>query len=231
MFERAHHQRIASVLHGLDAGLLRAHGCLFGGGTAIALRHGEYRESVDMDFLVSDLAHYRALRQLTTGVDGMGALARAGAAPWAEARPVRADQYGIRTFVTVVGQPIKLEIVLEARMALDAPIDEVCGVPSLTARDLLASKLLANADRWADDSFFSRDLIDMAMMQPALPLLRGSVLKAEQAYGASIRRDLGRALDKMQTRTGWLARCMQAMSMSVPPALVWQRMRRLRRVL
>ena len=41
VFERPHHQRIASVLQGLDGELLRTHACSFGGGTAIALRaHG-----------------------------------------------------------------------------------------------------------------------------------------------------------------------------------------------
>lgn len=50
MFERPHHRRIAQVLHALNAPLLRDNHCLFGGGTAIAMRYGEYRESVDMDF-------------------------------------------------------------------------------------------------------------------------------------------------------------------------------------
>ena len=48
MFERPHHQRIAQVLRALDGPLLRENNCLFGGGTAIALRYGEYRESVDI---------------------------------------------------------------------------------------------------------------------------------------------------------------------------------------
>lgn len=51
-FKRAHHQLIAQVLCALDGKLLREANCLFGGGTAIALRYGEYRESVDIDFLV-----------------------------------------------------------------------------------------------------------------------------------------------------------------------------------
>jgi predicted nucleotidyltransferase component of viral defense system len=41
--------------------LLKQHNYLFAGGTAIALRYGEYRESVDIDFLASDLASYRYL--------------------------------------------------------------------------------------------------------------------------------------------------------------------------
>ncbi len=71
MFERAHHRRIATMLGALDGDLLQAHHCYFGGGTAIALRYGEYRESVDVDFLVSDVAGYRELRQLVAGGVGV----------------------------------------------------------------------------------------------------------------------------------------------------------------
>ncbi|MGZ5237564.1 MAG: nucleotidyl transferase AbiEii/AbiGii toxin family protein, partial [Caldimonas sp.] len=63
MFEREHHRRIAAILQALDAELLAASHCLFGGGTAMALRYGEYRESVDIDFLVSSQPGYRAMRQ------------------------------------------------------------------------------------------------------------------------------------------------------------------------
>ncbi len=72
MFERPHHQRIAHVLLSLDGPLLQSHHCLFGGGTAMALRYGEYRESVDIDFLVSDIASYRTLRQLPTNPEDVG---------------------------------------------------------------------------------------------------------------------------------------------------------------
>lgn len=69
------------------------------------------------------------------------------------------------------------------------------------------------------------------MMQPPLRLLRQAVAKAQGAYGESILRDLERAIGKMQSRTGWLERCMQAMAMSDARALVWQRVRALLRVL
>ena len=69
------------------------------------------------------------------------------------------------------------------------------------------------------------------MMQPSLGLLRRAVAKAEEPYGAAVLRDLKRAIDRMQSRTGWLERCMQAMSMTDPKAIVWQRIRALRRVL
>jgi len=48
LFERTHHRRVAAVLEALDAELLLSHSCLFGGGTAITLRFGEYRESLDI---------------------------------------------------------------------------------------------------------------------------------------------------------------------------------------
>jgi hypothetical protein len=232
-FERPHHQRIARVLESLDGSYLRAHRCLFAGGTVMALRYGEYRESVDVDFLVSDLTHYRELRMALTGAAGLGAITRAGSAPLEHAAEIRADQYGVRTRVVVDGHPIKLEIVREARIALEEPGagDAVCGVASLTPLDMATSKLLANSDRWPDDGVFSRDLIDLAMMQPALPLLRKAVAKAEGAYGQAILRDLGRAVERMEQRRGWLERCIHAMAMTDPPAVVWQRVRRLARVL
>ena len=110
---------------------LARHGCLFGGGTAIALRHGEYRESVDMDFLVSYLPAYRALRQMLTGAPNLSPITRPGQ-PLELIRELRADQYGLRTLVLVGGVAIKFEIVHEARITLDAPgaADALCGVPS-----------------------------------------------------------------------------------------------------
>lgn len=233
MFERPHHQRIAHVLAALDGDALRHHGCLFGGGTCIALRYGEYRESVDIDFLVSDAAGYRELRQLLTGPVGLNALVRQGAQPLEMLRDVRADQYGLRTAVRMDGQAIKFEIVREARMELEAPAndDVVCGVHTLTPLDMAASKLLANSDRWADDSVFSRDVIDLAMMGLPLPLQRRALAKAEQAYGPAVARDLTKTIDRLQERQGWIERCMQAMAMTLPKAVLWQKIRSLRKLL
>lgn len=229
MFERPLHKRIAQVLDGLNGSLLKEHSCLFGGGTVIALRFGEYRESVDIDFLLSDLAQYRNLRHLLTGTDGINAILQPGKPLLTQFRDIRADQYGIRTMLSVDGQPIKFEIVLEGRIKFAAPTakDVVCGISTLTILDMAASKLLANSDRWADDGVFSRDLIDLAMMQPKLPLLRQAIAKAESAYGPAIRGDLGKAIYQLQHRQGWLERCMQAMAMTLPKALVWQRVRNL----
>lgn len=233
MFERPHHQRIAHVLASLNGALLRQHGCLFGGGTCIALRYGEYRESVDMDFLVSDLAGYRELRHLLTGPRGLSTITHVQAQPLVTSKEIRADQYGIRTAVQMDGAAIKFEIVREARIALELPIaqDAICGVSTLTRLDLATSRLLANSDRQADDGTFSRDVIDLAMMDLPLRTLRSATAKAEQAYGPSVARDLGQAIDRLQNPTGWMERCMEAMAMQLPKAVLWKKVRALRRVL
>ncbi|HJW10287.1 MAG TPA: nucleotidyl transferase AbiEii/AbiGii toxin family protein, partial [Albitalea sp.] len=181
LFRRPHHQRIARVLDALDGPRLLEHHCLFGGGTAIALRFGEYRESVDVDFLVSEIEPYRRLRHALTGEQGLAFVVRQGMPPLQQAGELRADQYGIRTRLLVDDAPIKFEVILERRIELEPPAagDLIRGIPTLTVLDMATSKLLANSDRWADDGVFSRDLIDLAMMQPALPLLRRAVAKAQ----------------------------------------------------
>lgn len=194
----------------------------------MALRYGEYRESVDIDFLVSDVAGYRSLRQLLTGPGGVQAICQQSAV-LNQVREVRADQYGLRTLLEVGGADIKFEIVLEGRIKLEAPgkDDRICGVATLTPLDMATSKLLANSDRWADDSVFSRDLIDLAMMQPKGKLLAQAVAKAKQAYGDSIEADLGKAIDNLLSREGRLDRCIKAMQITAPKAVLWQRIKAL----
>ncbi len=199
----------------------------------MALRFGEYRESVDMDFLVSNRDSYRRLRQLLTGNPGFSGLLRPAGEQFRLGREIRADQYGIRTTLLVDEAPIKFEIVLEGRIELETASgkDAVCGISTLTPLDMATGKLLANADRWSDDGVFSRDVIDLAMMNPSLPLLRKAVLKAQGAYGEAITRDLERAVERLQHRSDWLERCMQVMAMNLPKAALWNKVRALRRVL
>jgi hypothetical protein len=230
LFERAHHRRIAALLRALDADLLAAHACWFGGGTAMALRYGEYRESVDIDFLVSETKGYRALRERLTGPAGVQAIARPGALLEAS-REMRVDQYGIRTLLRTEGVDVKFEIVSEGRIALQVPGegDRVCGVATLTPLDMAASKLLANSDRWGDDAVMSRDLIDLAMMQPDAALLRQAVAKAKTAYGNSVAADLDKAIEALRARPRRLDRSMEALQITtVPKALLWKRIKALK---
>lgn len=173
----------------------------------------------------------RALRRLLDARKDLASIQQEGSALWPLGREVRADEYGIRTMLLVDGQPIKFEIVREGRIEFEQPgrTDVICGISTLTPLDMTVSKMLANADRWGDDGVFSRDLIDLAMMNPRLPLLRQAAAKAEQAYGNSVRNCLDKAIDRFQNRLGHAERCMEVMAMECPKALLWQRMRGLSR--
>ena len=224
MFKRQHHQRIAIVLEALNNQLLFENHCYFGGGTAITLIYGEFRQSVDIDFLVSDLGSYRNLRQLLTGPEGINAIRKSEAIALKQQKEIRADQYGLRTTLLVDNHPIKFEIILEGRISLEVPgkSDLLCGISTLNRLDMATSKLLANADRWADASVFSRDVIDLAMMSPSTELLNNAISKAQLAYGNSIVRDLNKAIEKLTTRNDWFDRCILAMDIETPKALIWK---------
>lgn len=233
MFEREHHRRVALVLQALEPDALSRRKCYFGGGTAMALLHGEYRESADIDFLVSDRDGYRDLRQLLGGVAGLDPIVR----PEVRlelAREVRVDQYGIRTHVRSGATLIKFEIVFEGRIGLAPPAgtDRVCGLETLTPIDLAAEKLLANADRWRDDAVHHRDLIDLAMQALPRPALVQACRKAESAYGDSVRSSLAAAVQHLRDHPDRLGECMGALSIDgISKAQLWQAIRRIERSL
>jgi hypothetical protein len=166
MFARSRHQLIAVALGCMDAEVLRSADCLFAGGTALAMRFGEYRESVDIDFVVAEASAYRRLRE-TCQQGGFDAPTVPGQRV-VVAGPMRIDQYGIRTRLLVAGERVKFEVIREGRIPLDRPgrTDVVMGLATATVTDLVAMKLLANSDRWTDPTVFSRDIIDLAMVQP-----------------------------------------------------------------
>lgn len=226
MFVRPHHQRIHEVLLALDATLLREHQCYFGGGTAIVLQRDEYRESVDMDFMVSDLTSYRALRRVLQDRDALAQFFGLGRGPLVALPEVRADQYGIRTALPLKTGSIKFEIVFEARITFDrpGPEDQIVGIATLTQVDLVASKLLANVDRWADDGVMSRDILDLAMLQPTPKTWSAASQKAEDAYGAAVLPSLAKARARLLDDPPRLARCIQVLQVSTPQALLYQRL-------
>ena len=112
---------------------------------------------------------------------------------------------------------IKFEIVFESRITLDAPRPEerICGVWRLTDVDLVASKLMANADRWRDDSVMSRDLIDLAMMSPDPAVMAAGRAKAELAYGSSVANSFVKAKTELLEWSNRLRICMQGMGMTL----------------
>jgi hypothetical protein len=213
LFEREHHRRIGALLERLDHALLLKHRCLFGGGTALALSRGEYRESLDIDFICSSVDGYRGLRERVREND----------AGWIFREPVtlhrepRVDQYGIRFAAGIDAVAVKIEITFEARVELDDPRPEerLCGAWTLRPADLAATKLMANADRYADDAMASRDLIDLAMLSDEPTLPAAGVAKARRAYGRSIGHAFERAKALLLEREGRLALCMKRMKMNL----------------
>jgi Nucleotidyl transferase AbiEii toxin, Type IV TA system len=186
-FNRPEHETIAKLLRNIDQDFLLHNRCWFGGGTAIVMTHGEYRLSLDVDFLCSDMLGYRALRSRAVehGVEG---LFGAGVEPL---RDVRADQYGIRAAVKFNDQAIKIEIVREGRISLDGALDVELGAPLLSRPDMFAEKLLANADRGQDPSIGYRDAIDLGMLLADDGAFPGdAIAKAESAYGVDIERKM-----------------------------------------
>lgn len=216
LFRRQHHNDILTALQGLNGDLLRDMGCFFGGGTAIVLCLDEYRESVDIDFLCATQEGYRGLRQALWGHPALGDLLRPNARLQV-LREVRADQYGIRTLIRVKDTTIKFEIIREAPIPLAGQMDDRFGVPVLSHDCMYAEKILANADRWADKSVLSRDLIDLSMMISRWgPIPANAWAIAERAYGSTARAAFDAAAQRIRD-PAWLAECMRAMAMD--PAL------------
>lgn len=192
----------------MHAALLREARCYFAGGTAIALQLGEYRESVDIDFLCAEQAGYRLLRAAVFD-HGLAALFPTGVDML---REVRADRDGIRAVLAVETVPVKFEIVREARIALEGNDVPDIPVPCLARTDLFAEKLLANADRYGDKSALSRDVIDLLVMRRhwgEIPAMAWS--KARLAYGESVDRALDRAIAMLRKQPDYLADCLHKM--------------------
>ena len=182
------------MLERLDRDFLTQAGCWFAGGTRIVLALGEYRESVDIDFLCADVAGYRAIRSAVTPSSFGPLFAR----PPELMREIRADRYGVRTWLRVDGRPLKLEIVSEGRVPLDGVRDETFPIDVLDRRSCFVEKFLANSDRGRDAATEARDLVDLAFMIDGWPDVDvpQAMAVAESIYGTSIRRDLAFALDR-----------------------------------
>jgi hypothetical protein len=211
-FRRPHHNAIARILRRIDGDFLLASRCFFGGGTCIALLYGEYRESRDIDFIVSDRAGFRVLRE-TVGTASLGRIARADITL---AREVRADRDGIRTFVVEKDLRIKIELILEGRIDLAGAMNRRLGVPVLAADCLAADMLLANADRGGDDATWSRDLIDLAFLAAGTSpsVVEEGLALAKGAYGGLVLDRLAEFLTRLRSRRGRLAECARVLGIS-----------------
>ncbi|ACI54100.1 Domain of unknown function DUF1814 [Rhizobium leguminosarum bv. trifolii WSM2304] len=197
-FRRPEHRTIAAALRLMQGDFFLANKCWFAGGTAIVMHLDEYRLSLDVDFLCADGEGYRILRMAAVE-SGVGAFF---GEPVTTLREFRTDQYGVRTVLTLEGQPIRFEIVREARIALEGAFDSRLNVPTLSLPDMFAEKLLANADRCQDRAVAYRDAIDLGMLLTRyVEIPAVAVVKATEAYGQDIERKIGWVLARLNDET------------------------------
>lgn len=203
-FRFAHHNKILTILNSLNFDVLKEGSAYFGGGTLLTLNFGEYRWSKDVDFISSVTSSgYKNLR--TTVFDG-GYKALFRDLSRIQIGRGTTDQYGIRMIVFVDNEPVKTEIIAEVRFELDSPrYPEWSPVPCLSLNDCFTAKLLANSDRYLDDSVEARDLIDLAVLRLQSPIPQKAVEKAERAY--EVKRPLKLAIQRFQEKPDYRQKC------------------------
>lgn len=216
-FKRAAHRKVAEILAALNGAFLARARCFFGGGTRIVMELGEYRESKDVDFLCSNTDGYRLLREVVSE-SSLGAIAGAGLTL---VREVRADQYGIRTFVANASTKLKFEIILEGRIEVDGHDIALLPVPCLSRKHCFAEKFLANADRGLDESTLSRDIVDLAFMIEGWSRADADagLLVAKDAYGGAIERALVAVTARMRQDKVYRNRCVEGLGVAEPKIL------------
>lgn len=204
LFKLEHHNNILEVLKSLNAELLEKSSAYFGGGTLLTLDLEEYRQSKDIDFICSVTSSgYRNLR--TTIFEG-GYQALFRNLERIQIGRATTDQYGIRMLIAVDDIVIKTEIIAEVRFGLDPPrYPQWSPVACLSVNDCFTAKLLANSDRFMDDSVASRDLIDLAVLRLHSSIPETAIEKAEKAY--EVIRPLKIAVQRFQERVDYREKC------------------------
>jgi hypothetical protein len=218
MFRRELYRTMAQVLDAFDADLLARTSFWFGGGTRIALEHGEFRLSRDLDFVCSDPGGYAELRSSARerGYEALLPVERRGGLVLP--REIRVDQYGLRFPVVANGVTIRVELIREARIALGpAERADWTKVPILSVADAFTEKLLANSDRSADRDELARDLVDLAVLRAAHgPIPASAWAAAEAAYGSAPRGDLRKAAGEFLADPRYQERCLTGLDVDDP---------------
>ena len=215
MYKRLHHQKVAKVLNSLNAEFLSDAKCFFSDGTVLALTMGEYRESVDIDFLCADVVGYSKLRSSVFN-NSLGDIFKEKIDLM---REVRSDRDGIRAVLRVDNSPIKFEILREARIDLTGEVMPDIPVLCLSKSDLFSEKLLANADRWNHRSEMNRDLSDLIMMEKnwgAIP--QSAISKAINAYGDSVEGCFKKSVNMLNSDRIYFNECVLTMGIDADNA-------------
>ena len=211
-FVRPAHRIVLGALEKLDGEFLERCEIFFGGGTRIVLELGEYRESRDLDFLCASQAGYRQLRESVTD-KSLGPVAKS-ALPLS--REVRADLYGVRTWLDLPNLKLKFEILREARIPLAGTRVPGLPVACLDRPHAFAEKFLANADRGLDASTLSRDAIDLAFMVQGWPMAdaEAGLEIARTAYGSDVDRKLAEVASKLRSDRKYRNQCVDGMAIT-----------------
>jgi hypothetical protein len=207
-FKLDHHNKILTILESFNRDLLNESFAYFGGGTLLTLDFEEYRWSKDVDFIcpVSTLGY----KNLRTAIYDGGYKALFHDLTQLRIGHSTTDQYGIRMLIIVGGLSVKVEIIAEVRFELDPPrYLEWTSVPCLSLNDCFTSKLLANSDRFRDDSLEARDLIDLAVLRLRSPIPPSAIDKAEKTY--EVMRPLKDAVQSFQTRPDFRYKCFEGL--------------------
>lgn len=210
MRKKEHRARVEALLNSMNSEFLNKSECYLGGGTALSMSLHDYRESSDIDFLCSSPEGYRLLRNTITQSDLGDIFSR----KMEYIRDVKADRYGIRANIKIDGIPIKIEIINEGRIQIEGDENGIFPVPVLSKVDFFTEKLLANADRWADKSAYSRDIIDLLVMAHYWgDIPQESWKRSRLVYGEQVDQSYIKSLNQLKNDT-YLKMCIKELNIS-----------------
>ncbi|NJO94279.1 MAG: nucleotidyl transferase AbiEii/AbiGii toxin family protein [Hydrococcus sp. RM1_1_31] len=164
-------QLVEITLASIDAEILVECQSYFGGGSLTARRCNDFRRSFNIDLIVDSKIKFNRFRDYVDEGDNLFKSDRV--------RLIRryVKQYELILMLEVNGRPIKLEIVT-VDFALESP-DYLDGlsVPCLSLIDCYCAKLLANSNRFEEESTFNRDLIDLCALRANTSLPEATLQK------------------------------------------------------
>jgi hypothetical protein len=181
MPDARYHHCLRVLIGSLNAPFLAVNGCFLSGATPVIFSLDEYRTADSLVLSCFGQNGYRQLREVVSHTS-LGPIFRQ---PIELARPVRADRFGIRTYVMVDSRPIHIEIYKEDRFR-PAP-----GCPTsaltLSRSDMFVERLLANADQSLGATTVSAPAVDLAIMVSSWGAIPEEAWnKALNAYGSSV---------------------------------------------
>jgi len=180
MLKADYHRCLRTLISSLNASFLAENNCFLSGATPIVLSLGEYRAADGLAVACFGRDGYRHIREEVSPTS----LGQIFLHPIELGRPVRADRFGIRTYVMIGSTPIHFELYKEDRFG---PTDLDCSadvVPTLSRDDMFVERLLTNADQYRSSTKVSAPVVDLAIMVANWGEVPEDAWKrAQQAYG------------------------------------------------